>query len=91
MNLDKILSREKIKVTVEVNGEKREYTENFIVMHMTDEGGEILGSVRPIELVKAVDMLMNSIDDIMKDMSPMDVMMMTILMGKMMEERAKNE
>lgn len=91
MNLDEILSREKIKVTVEVDGERREYTENFIVMHMTDEGGEVLGSVGPIELVRVVNMLMNSVDDIMKDMSPMDAMMTTILMGEMMEERVKSE
>lgn len=91
MNLDEMLSREKTRVTVEVDGKRRKYTENFIVMHMTDEGGEVLGCVNPINLVKAVDMLMNSIDDIMEDMSPMDAMMTTILMGKMMEERVKSE
>lgn len=91
MNLDEILSREKIKVTVEVDGERREYTEDFLVMHMADEGGEVLGCVSPIGLVRAVDMLMDSIDDIMEDMSPMDAMMMTIMMGKMMEERVKSE
>ena len=91
MNLDEILSREKIKVTVEVDGERREYTENFIVMHMGEDCGTAVGSVGPIELVKAVDMLMDSIDDIMEDMSPMDAMMMTIMMGKMMEERVKSE
>lgn len=91
MNLDEMLSREKIRVTVEVDGERREYTENFIVMHMTDEGGEVLGYVGPMELVKAMDMLMDSIDDIMEYMSPMDAMIMTILMGKMMEERVESE
>lgn len=91
MNLDEMLSREKIRVTVEVNGERREYTENFIVMHMTDEGGEVLGYVGPMELVKALDLLMDSIDYMMENMSPMDAMMMTIMMGKMMEERVKSE
>jgi len=91
MNLDETLSREKIRVTVEVDGERREYTEDFLVMHMTDEGGEVLGCVGPMELVKAVDMLMDSINNIMEDMSPMDAMMMTIMMGKMMEERVKSE
>ncbi len=91
MNLDEMLSREKIRVTAEVDGERREYTENFIVMHMTDEGGEILVCVGPMELVRAVNMLMDSIDDIMEDMSPTDAMMMTTMMCKMMEERVKSE
>lgn len=91
MNLDEILSREKIKVTVEVDGERREYTEDFLIMHMTDEGGEVLGCVGPIGLVKAVNMLMDSINDIMENMSPMNAMMTKILMGKMMEERVKSE
>lgn len=91
MNLDEILSREKIRITVEVDGERREYTKDFIVMHMTDEGGEVLGCVDPMKLVKAVDMLMDSISNIMEDMSPMDAMMMTIMMCKMIEERVKSE
>ena len=91
MNLDEILSREKMRVTVEVDGEKREYTKNFIVMHMGEDCDMAVGSVGPIELVKAVDMLMDSINTVMEDMSPMDAMMMTIMMDKMMEERVKSE
>ena len=90
MNLDEMSSREKTRVTVEVDGERREYTENFIVMHMGEDCDTVVGSVGPIELVKAVDMLMDSIDDIMENMSPMDAMMMTIMMGKMIEERIEN-
>ena len=91
MNLDEMLSREKTRVTVKVDEKRREYTENFIVMHITDEGGEVLGHVCPIGLVRAVDMLMDSIDNIMEDMSPMDAMMMMILMDKIMKERVKSE
>jgi len=36
-------------------------------------------------------MLMDSIDDIMEGMSPMDAMMTTILMSKMVEERVESE
>lgn len=96
MNLDEMLSREDIRVTVEVDGERREYTKNFIVMHMGENCGTTVGSVGPIELAKAVDMLMNSINTIREDMSPMDAMMMdammmTIMMNRMMEERVKSE
>lgn len=91
MNLDEMLSREKTRVTVEVDGKRREYTENFLVMHMTDEGGEVLGSVGPMDLVKALDLLMDSIDYIMEDMSPMDAIIMTVIMCKMLEERVKSE
>lgn len=91
MDSDEMLSREKMRVTVEVDGERREYAENFIVMHMGENCGTAVGSVGPIELVKAVDMLMDSIDDIMEDMSPMDAMMTMTLMSKMMEERVKSE
>lgn len=89
MNLNEILSRENARVTVEVDGERKEYTKNFIVMHMTDEGGEVLGCVSPIKLVKAMDMLINSIDDIMENMSPMDARIMAMMMCEMIKERMK--
>ena len=91
MNLNEMLSRERTRVTVEVDGERREYTENFIVMHMTNEIGEVIGHAGPMELVKALDLLMNSIDYMMEDMSPMDAMMIIIMMGKIMKERVKSE
>ena len=91
MNLDEMLSREKMMVTVEVDGERREYTENFIVMHMGENCGTVMGSVEPMKLIKAVDMLMDSIDDIMEDMSPMDAIIMTIMMSEMMKERVNSE
>lgn len=55
------------------------------------EVGEVLGCVSPMELVKAMDMLMNSINNIMEDMSPLGAMMMTIMMNEIMEERVKSE
>ena len=91
MNLDEILSREKTRVTVEMNGERREYTENFIVMHMGEDCSTAVGSVGPMDLVKAVDMLMDSINTVMEDMSPVDAMIMTVMICKMLEERVKSE
>ena len=91
MNSDEMLSRDKIKVTVEVDGERREYTEDFLVMHITNEIGEVIGHAGPMELVKALDLLMDSIDYMMEDMSPMNAMMMTIIMSKMMKERIEND
>ncbi len=91
MNLDETLSREEIRVTVEVDGERREYTKNFIVMHMGENCGTVVGCVGPIGLVRAVGMLMDSINNIMEDMSPMDQMMLMLMMEKAMEERVKSE
>ena len=91
MNSDEMLSRDKIKVTVEVDGERREYTEDFLVMHITNEIGEVIGHAGPMELVKALDLLMDSIDYMMEDMSPMDAMMIIMMMNKRIEERVKSE
>ncbi len=82
---------EDMKVTVEVDGEVTKFTNNVIVMHMGEEHGTIMGAVSPIGLVRAVGMLMDSINNIMEDMSPMDQMMLMLMMEKAMEERVKSE
>ena len=91
MNLDEMSSREKTRVTVEVDGERREYTKNFIVMHMTDEGGEVLGCVGPIGLVRAVDMLMDSISNVMEKMTDGDKMMVEVLLMQRLKESIEND
>lgn len=82
---------EDMKVTVEVDGEVTKFTNNVIVMHMGEEHGTIMGAVGPVDIVRAVDMLMGSIGKIMSNMEPMDQMMLMLMMEKAMEERVKSE
>ena len=91
MNLDEMLSREKIRVTVEVDGERRGYTEDFLIMHMTDEGGEVLGCVGSIGLVRAVDMLMDSVTEIIEHIPPHEQMMVSMMLLDCIKRRMKDE
>lgn len=50
-----------------------------------------MGAVDPVDIVRAVDMLMDSIGKIMFNMEPMDQMMLMLMMEKAMEERVKSE
>ena len=82
---------EDMKVTVEVDGEVTKFTNNVIVMHMGEEHGTIMGAVGPIELVRAVDMLMDSISNVMEKMTDGDKMMVEVLLMQRLKESIEND
>lgn len=80
------------EVRVKMEGEEEQvFTENFIVMHMGENCGTVVGSVGPIELVKAVDMLMDSISNTMEQMTDCDKMVMNVLLMQRLKERIEND
>ncbi len=82
----------KTEVRVNIEGEEEQvFTENFIVMHMGEDCGTVVGCVGPIELVKAVDMLMDSISNTMEQMTDCDKMMMSVLLMQRLKERIEND
>lgn len=81
-----------ISVTIKAEGkEDITYKENFLVMHMGEDHGSVVGCLGAIELVRAVDMLMDSIAGVIERMPPHEQMMMSIILLDCIKERMKDE
>jgi len=81
-----------ISVTIKAEGEGDvTYKENFLVMHIGEDHGAVVGCLGAAELIRAVDMLMDSITGVIERMPPHEQMMMTMMLLDCIKERMKDE
>lgn len=81
-----------ISVTIKAEGEEDvTYKENFLVMHIGEDHGAVVGYLGVAELIRAVDMLMDSITGVIERMPPHERMMMSMMLLDCIKERMKDE
>ena len=62
----------RISVTIKAEGEEDvTYKENFLVIHVGEDHGAVVGCLGAVELIHAVDMLMDSITRSIERMPPL--------------------
>lgn len=70
-----------ISVTIKAEGkEDITYKENFLVMHIGEDHDAVVGCLGAVELIRAVDVLMNSIARVIERMPPHKQMMMSMML-----------
>ncbi|MGB4331219.1 MAG: hypothetical protein WBK03_07015 [Dethiobacteria bacterium] len=70
-----------ISVTIKAEGEEDvTYKENFLVMHIGEGYGAVVGCLGAVELIRAVDMLMDSVTEVIERMPPHEQMMMSMML-----------
>lgn len=81
-----------ISVTIKAEGEGDvTYKENFLVMHIGEDHGAVVGCLGAVELIRAVDMLMDSITGVIERMPPHEQMMMSMMLLDCIKERMEDE
>lgn len=81
-----------ISVTIKAEGEGDiTYKENFLVIHIGEDHGAVVGCLGAVELIRAVDMLMDSITGVIERMPPHEQMMMTMMLLDCIKERMEDE
>lgn len=79
-----------ISVTIKAEGEEDvTYKENFLVMHIGEDYGTVVGCLGAVELIRAVDMLMDSITGVIKRMPPHEQMVISMMLLDCIKERMK--
>ena len=71
-----------ISVTIKAEGEEDvTYKENFLVMHIGEDYGAVVGCLGAVELIRAVDILMDSITEVIERLPPHEqrIMLMMLL------------
>jgi len=81
-----------ISVTIKEEGkEDVTYKENFLVMHIGEDYSAVVGCLGAVELIRAVDMLMDSITRVIERMPPHERMMMSMMLLDCIKGRMKDE
>lgn len=81
-----------ISVTIKAEGEENvTYKENFLVIHVGEDHGAVVGCLGAVELIRAVDMLMDSITRLIERMPPHEQMIMSMMLLDCIKERMKDE
>ena len=81
-----------ISVTIKAEGEEDvTYKENFLVMHIGEDHGAVVGCLGAVELIRAVDMLMDSVTGVIERMPPHEQMMMSMMLLDCIKGRMKDE
>lgn len=81
-----------ISVTIKAEGEGDvTYKENFLVMHIGKDYGAVVGCLGAVELIRAVDMLMDSVTEVIKRMPPHEQMIMSMMLLVCIKGRMKDE
>ena len=81
-----------ISVTIKAEGEGDvTYKENFLVIHIGEDHGAVVGCLGAVELIRAADMLMDSITGVIKRMPPHKQMVMSMMLLDCIKERMKDE
>ena len=81
-----------ISVTIKEEGkEDVTYKENFLVIHIGEDHGAVVGSIGAVELIRAVEMLLDCVTKVIKDMPPHEQMMVSGLLLDCIKERMKDE
>jgi len=79
-------------VTIKTEGEGDiTYKENFLVIHIGEDHGTVVGCLGAVELIRAVDILMDSITGVIERMPPHEQMMMSMMLLDCIKERMKDE
>ena len=81
-----------ISVTIKAEGEEDvTYKENFLVMYIGEDYGAVVGCLGAVELIRAVDMLMDSITGVIERIPPHEQTMMLMMLLDCIKERMKDE
>lgn len=80
-----------ISVTIKAEGEDITYKENFLVIHIGEDHGAVVGSLGAVELIRAVDMLMDSVTGVIERMPPHEQMMMSMMLLDCIKRRMEDE
>jgi len=81
-----------ISVTIKAEGEEDvTYKENFLVMHIGEDCGAVMGRLGAMELIRAVDMFMDSVTRVIERMPPHEQMMMSMMLLDCIKGRMKDE
>ena len=81
-----------ISVTIKAEGEGDvTYKENFLVIHIGEDHETVVGCLGAVELIRAVDMLMDSITGVIERMPPHERMMMSMMLLDCIKERMKDK
>ena len=81
-----------ISVTIKAKGEEDvTYKENFLVIHIGEDHGAVVGCLGAVELIRAIDMLMDSITRVIKRMPPHEQMMMSMMLLDCIKRRMEDE
>ena len=79
-----------ISVTIKTEGEEDvTYKENFIVIHVGEDHSTVVGYLGAVELIRAVDVLMDGITRLIERMPPHEQMMMSMMLLDCIKERMK--
>lgn len=81
-----------ISVTIKAEGEGDvTYKENFLVIHVGEDHGAVVGYLGAVELIRAVDMLMDSITGAIERMPLHEQMVMSTMLLDCIRGRMKDE
>lgn len=81
-----------ISVTIKAEGEEDiTCRENFLVIHLGEDHGAVVGRLGVVELIRAIDVLMDSVTEVIKRMPPHEQMMMSMILLDCIKERMKDE
>ena len=81
-----------ISVTIKAEGEEGvTYKENFLVIRIGEDHGAVVGCLGAVELIRAVDMLMDSITGAIERMPPHEQMIMSMMLLNCIKKRMKDE
>lgn len=76
-----------LKVTITDGGGSTTYDDDFIFIHMGRENAMVLGSTNPMQLIRAVEVLMKSVHHTIEELNPLDSIMLLMAFEGMMKER----
>mgnify|MGYP001033291947 CR=1 FL=1 len=81
-----------ISVTIKAEGEEDvTYKENFLVIHVGEDHGAVVGCLGTVELIRAVDMFMDSVTGAIERMPPHQRMMVSMMFLDCIKRRMKDE
>lgn len=79
-----------ISVTIKTEGEEDvTYKENFIVIHVGEDHSTVVGYLGAVELIRAVNIFMDSVTGAIEHMPPHEQMMMSMMLLDCIKERMK--
>ncbi len=86
--------KQKPEISVTIKAEGKEdvtYKENFLVMHIGEDCGTVVGCLGTVELIRAVDMFMDSITEVIERMPPHEQIVMSLMLLDCIKGRMKDE
>lgn len=86
--------KQKPEISVTIKAEGKEdvtYKEHFLVMHMGEDHGAVVGCLGAVELIRAVDMLMDSATEVIEHIPPHEQMIMSMMLLDCIKEKMKDE